>query len=415
MTRRNPPAKWVLPAVIDPPRRRCYQIYVPDEPQHVAAFWGALLDLASAYKWADDPTHKARLVALVWREIVENLQQCQSSPPSISIGADTGVEFMIRQNPDNPCILESSLDGITWCQWADLSKCFSNVSQPGTGAEQPRLPNTPCVDYNGQLLGSGLWVLPTNVSTDDTLQIIASTGATNDGGGGNWWCPDGSQFFAGQCVGGTGSTSGSDPLPSAKHMSIVCNINGTWYPIADGALITVPGGVANVQPYFQMNDSGLTNNSGSVSFTVRVCRNAPSTWTSTLDFTLSSYSSIVTILSGTYIPGMGYQNVGAPSNNPVQININTDPFVLTGFDQEYNQSGSIGGTGEGVGMWASGAYFGGYSASSIGTGLHKTASGSQSGVTILQPTLNPGLSGSATSTLVRQTIFGSGPKPSQLP
>lgn len=414
MTRRNPPAKWVLPTVVNPSGRRCYVIQVPDEQFHIAAFMGALLDLASAYKWSDDLAHTAKNVALVWRDVIDNLQTCDDYfvPPLGGGGVDT--ELMIRQNPDNPCILESSIDGTNWCPFADLSLCFSNISQPGAGAEQPRPPNTPCVKYNGQFVSNSQWVLPTNVSTGDTLDFTNLSGASNDGTNLNWWCPDGTQFFAGTCVGGTGSTNGADPLPSANRLSVIVKLGSTWYSVS-GGLLTVGAGISNVQPVVQVNYVTLSSVQGSISLTVEVCRLVSSTWSSVLDFTLSSYPSIVTILNGTYVTATGYQNSGAPSNGAAQININTDPFTLTGFDLEYNQSGSIGGTGEGVGMWASGGYYGGYTAGSTGTGLHKTASGSQASVTILQPTLNPGLSGSATSTIVRLTVYGSGAKPSQLP
>lgn len=73
MPRRNPPAKWVLPEIVDPPERVCYTVAVPKERQHIAAFWGALLNLASAIHWADDDAHTAKDVALVWREIVDNV------------------------------------------------------------------------------------------------------------------------------------------------------------------------------------------------------------------------------------------------------------------------------------------------------------------------------------------------------
>jgi len=81
MTRRNPPAKWVLPITINPPARKCFTILVPDEELHVAAFRGALLSLASGYNWADDPLHKARLVARVWKDVVDNVFECGAAIP----------------------------------------------------------------------------------------------------------------------------------------------------------------------------------------------------------------------------------------------------------------------------------------------------------------------------------------------
>lgn len=285
MTRRNPPARWVLPAIVDPPRRRCFIIEVPDEPQHIAAFRGALLDLGSAYKWGNDTAHTARQVAAVWREVIALMRNCDTRPPQ-SVGTDGGSEFMIRQNPDNPCILESSLDGVTWCAWADLSLCLGNPPQPGAGAEQPA-PNGGQACYNGELQAAFSWLLPTLVNTGDTLSLQSVTGAGADGGG-FWYCPDGLHFIAGNCLSGTATTSGGDPLPSAAHMRLLWKIAGVYYDAMGGA-ITVPSGVAGQQVELVVNDSAPSNNSGVYRFTACVINNQAGTWESLSDFSLSPY------------------------------------------------------------------------------------------------------------------------------
>lgn len=100
MGRRNPPAKWVLPEVINPPDSICMTLQVPNERFHIAAFRGALLDLASAYKWQDDPDHKAREVASVWKGVIANMASdcedatcCRDFPTS-----STFIEW----HPQNP-------------------------------------------------------------------------------------------------------------------------------------------------------------------------------------------------------------------------------------------------------------------------------------------------------------------------
>lgn len=75
MNRRNPRAKWTLPDVINPLETMCVQIQVPKERFHIAAFRGALLNLASAAQWADDPDHTAREVALVWRDVINSMTE----------------------------------------------------------------------------------------------------------------------------------------------------------------------------------------------------------------------------------------------------------------------------------------------------------------------------------------------------
>jgi len=81
MTRRNPPMKWVLPDVVNPPSRKCFTVLVPDEEHHIAAFRGALLALSSGYSWADDEAHTAKDVAAVWNDVVNNVFECGPGIP----------------------------------------------------------------------------------------------------------------------------------------------------------------------------------------------------------------------------------------------------------------------------------------------------------------------------------------------
>lgn len=75
MTRRNPPAKWTLPNVVNPSTSVCYTIPVPNERFHIGAFLGALQNLGSAAQWADDEAHTAKDVAQVWRAIIDELEK----------------------------------------------------------------------------------------------------------------------------------------------------------------------------------------------------------------------------------------------------------------------------------------------------------------------------------------------------
>lgn len=76
-------AKWVLPATIDPAGTKCASITIPDDPDHIAAFNGALYQLTRWYNWAEDDEHSARLVANVWKRAYDSLNiadDCTSSP-----------------------------------------------------------------------------------------------------------------------------------------------------------------------------------------------------------------------------------------------------------------------------------------------------------------------------------------------
>lgn len=109
--RRNPTIRFTLPDVIDPEDRLCFNIEVPNNIYHIGAFRGALARLASAVFWQDDPDHKAKDVAAVWRSIVDDVEAC--------IVALTDV----RQNEENPCELEKQVDGGEWEQFANLQLC----------------------------------------------------------------------------------------------------------------------------------------------------------------------------------------------------------------------------------------------------------------------------------------------------
>jgi len=60
---------WMLPEVIDPPRK-CICIPVPDEPAHRQAFFGALTQLGYQFNWQRDELHKAVPVSVLWMDIV---------------------------------------------------------------------------------------------------------------------------------------------------------------------------------------------------------------------------------------------------------------------------------------------------------------------------------------------------------
>jgi hypothetical protein len=68
MANRRPP--WDIPDVIDPPNRRCIQIEIPDDPQHIAIFWGVLRSLSDWQHWEREPLHRGTQVAQVWRKVV---------------------------------------------------------------------------------------------------------------------------------------------------------------------------------------------------------------------------------------------------------------------------------------------------------------------------------------------------------
>jgi len=304
-------SRYILPTVIDPPTSTCYQVPVPNDPQHLAAFKGALYGLAKAYEWQNDVAHTAKDVAAVWLRIFNELEKCKPCATNTGFSGASGEDdLMLRQNPDNPCELQNSVDGVTWCTWADLSLCFG-ASQPGGGSPQPQ-PGGGEQCYTAKLNASSQWLLPTTVNTGDTIHISNAQGAATDGGS-NWTCPDGSLFVGGFCIDGLQTYQPGDPVPLAPHMSIIANIAGTFYQVPIDTDYTVPGGISNAQVTFQVNDDPISDNSGDLAFQVCVTNNAEVAWSHSFSFAVTAARfgpqayNPGDVVGATYVLGDGWQ------------------------------------------------------------------------------------------------------------
>lgn len=250
-----------------------------------------------------------------------------NEPIQISGGAE-GDENMIRQNPDNPCELQTSIDGTNWCTFADLSKCFPNTGQPGAGSSQPA-PGGGCQQYQGFLYGNSRFLLPVVVNSGDTITLDSAIGATEDGLLGAWRCPDGTLFIADVCVDGTTVTSSLDPVPTFPHQAVIVVIDGTAYALPPGPF-TVPGGVVNKQAYLQVNVADLSAIFGQMQIQVSVCNNQDVSFTHTFDFTLTTGAWTAQTGPGcspdlaVWTPGVGWQTnhvICAGPNNYRVVNI----------------------------------------------------------------------------------------------
>lgn len=315
--RRNPPAKWVLPVVVNPPDRLCITIPVPNDRQHIGAFWGALYNLTSARFWQDDLDHTALLVAKVWQDIYDSLK-----PDSCDITPSLAIE----EWEDMLSICESlrfqdgKLQGLCCGEWVDIAgqgdSSLGGPGQPGGGADQPA-PDGGQACYHGNMQAAYQWLAPTVVNAGDVLTFSNFDGAAWDAVApfplpGRWDCPDGRFFFAGVCQDGTQTLVGGDPLPTAPHMSLIAQIAGTWYSCLTP--ITVPGGVSNAQVMVQLNDATIGDNSGQYAFDMCVTNNQSAAWSHIISLTGSPRGfAIVNGFScssgswGVYTPGSGFQ------------------------------------------------------------------------------------------------------------
>lgn len=308
-----------LPLIVDPPRI-CIQIEIPNEQYHIAAFLGNFVNLGYWFNWQRDADHTGLAVSKIWYDIFLQVAQQISLGgnclPDIAgfAGADDGSDFMIRQNPENPCLLESSVNGTDWCVFADISKCMNFGSQPGTGSPQPQ-PGGGTQQTCSKLNANGRLLIPTSVSTGDTITLESASGAGNDPNEGSpglaWRLPNGDQFFAGVDVGFPVFKSG-DPLPSVHHMKIIAGLGNTptYVDLPVGTPVTVPGGITNAQLWVQVNDDDLSNDLGSYDVCVTVTNNHSSGFTHTFDFVAGSGFWTLTSLpwgnNGEYVLGSGW-------------------------------------------------------------------------------------------------------------
>jgi len=328
--RRNPPAKWVLPNVINPPTSTEWCVPVPDDPYHRAAFLGALQSLGSAYKWSDDLDHKAVQVAQVWREIADNLERCMSEPETI----------IVEEWEDTMAICESLrwnngvLEGFCCGEWvpipgADGGTIPSGIGQP-TGGTRPAAGESAC--YNVLLNANDEWQLPFNVQDGDTITVSEIEGAWSDGTI-NWNCAEGWPFILNTCVHSSRGHAEGDPDETDYHMQLIGNVNGVYFPATEGPY-TLPGGTGVQVLRFQANDGDLSDNRGTMRFTVCVENGeAPpvSDWCYIYDFTLSDYGWEIYVAGGydraKYVPGQGFTH--ADTTWPGLIQIQSAEFADT--------------------------------------------------------------------------------------
>lgn len=178
----------------------------------------------------------------------------------------------------------------------------SGATQPGS---QPRPAAGDSKCFTVLLNANSQWQLPFAVNDGDQITISAVDGAWTDGAL-NWYCPDGTPFVLGQCVGAAGH-SGGDPDATDFHMQVIAKIGSLFFP-ASGGTFTIPGGTGSQSLILQANDATLSDNRGSVSLKICVQSGAtppPSTWCYTEDFTLNDYGWTV-VDGGVWTSGSGW-------------------------------------------------------------------------------------------------------------
>lgn len=304
---------FALPDVVNPPDNICFKVNVPNDPGHIKAFLGVLFDLTLWVSWQRDASHTGIQAAQVWKKIWTDLQS-------------GGCEVITFQQPDDCTLQVSHDDGATWTTIYTGLECaigaadgeitkfladgiLGGPTQPGPGT--PPGPSQ-CWNYHVTVQANAPWKVPIALNDGWIVSVSNVSGATYDGSFTPfWYCPDGGWFLLGAC-GGSPTTEGTDPLPTADHMALILKAGSVFTAILLGSY-TVPPGTGAVDAIFQVNDSVLPDNGGTIEFDLEVCNgNWEHVW-GIADLSAWSYSVLDgTGYDGIYVPGVGWtgSNIG---------------------------------------------------------------------------------------------------------
>jgi len=281
MPKPNTDGGYTLPAVVDTDRL-CFPVSVPNDPHHIAAFFGALYDLTQWYNWQRNEEHTALDVAAVWKSTFNDLSDQYQNGQIYPICG--GLLFDIRANPLNPCEIQKTYDGgLSWNYAFTLEDCFNKLqppwnppdrTQPGENPNGSTPPAGDCWDYDLSLQANGYVIIPLELHEGDTVLIDHIQGATH---GGNiyqdWYCGNGDLFVLGLCLPGTPVYLDNDPVVgSPHHLLILHTPDDVFVGVPEGLNLVCTAVQAGFPWTFQVNDSNLSDNSGSLNFHVRVCR-----------------------------------------------------------------------------------------------------------------------------------------------
>jgi hypothetical protein len=286
-------------------------VLVPDDKFHVAAFRGALRELAQGSSWADDTAHTARDVAKLWRDLLDNLEGCE---------VPTTIEFRQETN----CGLEVRIDSGEWTSIFDAHLCATSaifdalndgtIPSPSQTPPGGIIPTGECKTYHVNLRATDLWHCPIPIADGYRITVTNAKGGWYDGViASNWYCPNGNVFAFGQCMPTAPYYVGSDVAPAIQHMRLVGQINGVFFDMYNQEY-TVPDGTGTAELYLQANDSVYNDNQGSAEFDIEICNESGFDWAVVFDFTQLSYSDNWTNDQNNgnsptgWVSGVGYQS-----------------------------------------------------------------------------------------------------------
>lgn len=291
-----------LPRNLNPPLDLCITINLPNDAEYFSAFMGALIPLSQWLFWDRDDAHSGATVARVWRHVLNSIQICEGTIPTFELGDDMPL---FRQNG---CLLQAQCPDGSWDTIYDPTTCIQDLAKATasnpSGVTNPQAGQ--CYTYPVVMSGRDIWYSPVPLQDGDTIAFTAFAGAWNDGTSA-WYCPDGTPYVLNLCIGVRGHLGG-DPSGSLYHAQLAGFLSSTVIDPFAGTT-TISGTSAPTQLVLQMNDADVTNNNGSISFTVTICKAsvAAGTWERIIDLTATNGGfSAANPNEGTWVSGQGW-------------------------------------------------------------------------------------------------------------
>jgi len=178
-----------LPEIIDPPKRRCVTIEVPDDRMHFAAFWGHFFGMTRWYTWKLDSEHKGKALAAVYQTVYDDARE------RFVKGEDSCVGCAHVNQPFSPDLLPGE------------TKTFRVTVEAGE-----------------------FQLLPILLKANQSMSIIEAVGQWRDSTyhptmpcPSNWETPEGFVIDAGGAL--PADTFPTDIMPAEPHMRLLFRVN----------------------------------------------------------------------------------------------------------------------------------------------------------------------------------------------
>jgi len=324
-----------LPPNTNPVGTRCIQITIPDDDEWERDLYSEVYRLTRWMLWERDLGHNGKPVADKWLAAMNTWRHCPETEVVLGSGCE-GDDCM-------GCCLRIQ-DGFLQClscgEWVNVPGQPSGgllgggVSGPGTTPPSAGQ----CQSYSGAVEPPKSWLLPALVNTGDLLTITAKDGSTTEASPiGSWSCPDGGLFVGGICFSDT-FLDASALRPDLPVGQLLWYVNGVYFDALTP--FTVPSGILNQQALIVVNNTSSGIKAGKDTFTVQFCNNQAAAWSSVFNFAISSYSSLLTGVHGTWTLGVGYVGIDAGGSIGTQCYLRAAAAALsmTQMDALYDAS-----------------------------------------------------------------------------